>query len=109
MSNGCSGSLMKRTKAELVNIILRKDEVETSANGKISALESQVKNLQSELELITDLKLKAEAECSDYRKKVTIANCNALMIKELTKKIRFYRIVSTILFIIAAVAIVMLF
>lgn len=50
MANASEGSLMKRTKAELVNIILRKDEVETNHSEEIKSLKESVSNFEREVE-----------------------------------------------------------
>lgn len=50
MANASEGSLMKRTKAELVNIILRKDETEVNNNQEIKSLKESVSNFEREVE-----------------------------------------------------------
>lgn len=50
MTNATPNSLMRRTKAELVNIILRKDETETKASEEIKSLEKKLSVCESDRE-----------------------------------------------------------
>lgn len=47
-------SLMKKTKAQLVEIILRKDEVERECRTEISNLNKKIKDYNAEIEIITE-------------------------------------------------------
>lgn len=47
-------SLMKKTKAQLVEIILRKDEVERECRTEISNLNKKIKDYNVEIEIITE-------------------------------------------------------
>ena len=47
-------SLMKKTKAQLVEIILRKDEVERECRTEISNLNKKIKDYNTEIEIITE-------------------------------------------------------
>ena len=47
-------SLMKKTKAQLVEIILRKDEVERECRTEISNLNKKIKDYDTEIEIITE-------------------------------------------------------
>ena len=49
-----STSLMKKTKAQLVEIILRKDEVERECRTEISNLNKKIKDYNYEIEIITE-------------------------------------------------------
>ena len=47
-------SLMKKTKAQLVEIILRKDEVERECRTEISNLNKKIKDYNAEIEIIIE-------------------------------------------------------
>lgn len=47
-------SLMKKTKAQLVEIILRKDEVERECRTEISNLNKKIKDYNTDIEIITE-------------------------------------------------------
>ena len=47
-------SLMKKTKAQLIEIILRKDEVERECRTEISNLNKKIKDYNYEIEIITE-------------------------------------------------------
>ena len=49
-----STGLMKKTKAQLVEIILRKDEVERECRTEISNLNKRIKNYDTDIESITE-------------------------------------------------------
>ena len=49
-----STSLMKKTKAQLVEIILRKDEVERECRTEISNLNKKIKDYNTDIECITE-------------------------------------------------------
>ena len=67
-------SLMKKTKAQLVEIILRKDEVERECRTEISNLNKKIKDYNTEIEII--------AERSKTYKSIIDKQANNLIKKE---------------------------
>lgn len=64
VTNKTSNSLMKKTKAQLVEIILRKDEVERNLRKDINDLCSSSNKIKNEKELLEN---KFETLQNDYR------------------------------------------
>ena len=64
VTNKTSNSLMKKTKAQLVEIILRKDEVERNLRKDINELCDSLNKIKSEKELLEN---KFETLQNDYR------------------------------------------
>ena len=64
VTNKTSNSLMKKTKAQLVEIILRKDEVERNLRKEINELCDSFDKIKSEKEL---LETKFETLQNDYQ------------------------------------------
>lgn len=87
-----TNSLMKKTKVQLVDIILRKDEVEKTLRNKLDAttkeyatdiananrlIEAEAKEVEqhkADFEEISDYAASLEAEITDERKKTKSAN-----------------------------------
>ena len=85
VSNKTSNSLMKKTKAQLVEIILRKDEVERNLRKDINELYDSLDKIKSEKEL---LDTHFETLLNDYREE---CDKNASYIQELKDKIKRYK------------------
>ena len=92
VTNKTSNSLMKKTKAQLVEIILRKDEVERNLRKDINELCDSLDKIKSEKELLENkfeiLKNKFETLQNDYREEY---DENAYYIQELKDKIERYK------------------
>lgn len=85
VTNKTSNSLMKKTKAQLVEIILRKDEVERNLRKDINELCDSFNKIKSEKEL---LEKKFETLKNDYREE---CDENASYIQELKDKTERYK------------------
>ena len=89
VTNKTSNSLMKKTKAQLVEIILRKDEVERSLRKDIKELLGSLDKIKTEKEL---LEQRFETLQNDYQEK---CDENASYLQELRNtdernKVLFY-------------------
>lgn len=64
-----NNSLMRKTKAQLVEIILRKDSIEKSLRADIKGIEKELENKRNDLELINNnynsLKNDYHSACDD--------------------------------------------
>lgn len=85
VTNKTSNSLMKKTKAQLVEIILRKDEVERNLRKDINELCDSFNKIKSEKELLQN---KFETLKNDYREE---CDKNAFYIQELKDKTERYK------------------
>lgn len=85
VTNKTSNSLMKKTKAQLVEIILRKDEVERNLRKDINDLCDSFDKIKSEKELLEN---KFETLQNDYREE---CDKNASYIQELKDKTERYK------------------
>ena len=86
VTNKTSNSLMKKTKAQLVEIILRKDEVERNLRKDINELCDSLDKIKNEKEL---LEKNFETLKNDYREE---CDKNASYIQELKDKTERYKI-----------------
>ena len=85
VTNKTSNSLMKKTKAQLVEIILRKDEVERNLRKDINELCDSSDKIKSEKELLDS---HFENLLNDYREE---CDKNASCIQELKDKTERYK------------------
>ena len=85
VTNKTSNSLMKKTKAQLVEIILRKDEVERNLRKDINDLCDSLDKIKSEKELLEN---KFETLQNDYREEY---DEKASYIQELKDKTEKYK------------------
>ena len=85
VTNKTSNSLMKKTKAQLVEIILRKDEVERNLRKDINELCDSLDKIKNEKEL---LEKNFETLKNDYREE---CDKNASCIQELKDKTERYK------------------
>ena len=85
VTNKTSNSLMKKTKAQLVEIILRKDEVERGLRKDIKDTCDSVNKIMNEKYLLEN---KFETLQNDYREE---CDENASYIKELKDKTERYK------------------
>ena len=85
VTNKTSNSLMKKTKAQLVEIILRKDEVERNLRKDINDLCDSLDKIKNEKELLEN---KFETLQNDYREK---CDEKASYIQELKDKTERYK------------------
>lgn len=85
VTNKTSNSLMKKTKAQLVEIILRKDEVERNLRKDINDLCDSFDKIKSEKELLEN---KFETLQNDYREEY---DEKASYIQELKDKTERYK------------------
>lgn len=92
VTNKTSNSLMKKTKAQLVEIILRKDEVERNLRKDINELCDSSDKIKSEKEFLENkfetLKNKFEYLQNDYREE---CDEKASYIQELKDKTERYK------------------
>ena len=86
VTNKTSNSLMKKTKAQLVEIILRKDEVERNLRKDINDLCDSLNKIKSEKELLDSC---FEEFRNNYREE---CDKNASYIQELKDKTERYKI-----------------
>lgn len=86
VTNKTSNSLMKKTKAQLVEIILRKDEVERNLRKDINDLCDSFNKIKSEKELLEN---KFETLQNDYQEE---CDEKASYIQELKDKTERYKI-----------------
>lgn len=106
MTNANEGSLMRRTKSELVQIILRKDEVEKQKNEEIDRLNKDVNVLQTKLNASTEVAKSANKEVEDYKDALDDAAYERQM---MLNRMKVYKICSFVCGIIAVAAIISLF
>lgn len=99
VTNKTSNSLMKKTKAQLVEIILRKDEVERNLRKDINELCDSFNKIKSEKEL---LEKKFETLQNDYLEE---CDKNASYIQELKDKTERYKM---LFYISSAVSLVLM-
>lgn len=85
VTNKTSNSLMKKTKAQLVEIILRKDEVERNLRKDIKDICASVDKLHTEKEFFEK---KFEILKNDYQEE---CDKNASYIQELKNKVDVYK------------------
>ena len=85
VTNKTSNSLMKKTKAQLVEIILRKDEVERNLRKDINDLCDSFDKIKGEKEFLEN---KFETLQNDYREE---CDKNASCIQELKDKTKRYK------------------
>ena len=100
VTNKTSNSLMKKTKAQLVEIILRKDEVERNLRKDINDLCDSLDKIKSEKELLEN---KFETLQNDYREEY---DEKASYIQELKDKTEKYKILFYSFFAMSAALIV---
>ena len=86
VTNKTSNSLMKKTKTQLVEIILRKDEVERSLRKDIKELLSSLDKIKTEQELI---KQRFETLQNDYQEE---CDENASYLQELRNRVERYKV-----------------
>ena len=85
VTNKTSNSLMKKTKAQLVEIILRKDEVERNLRKDINELCDSFNKIKNEKELLDS---HFETLLNDYREE---CDKNASCIQKLKDKTKRYK------------------
>ena len=100
VTNKTSNSLMKKTKTQLVEIILRKDEVERNLRTDINDLCDSLNKIKSEKELLEN---KFETFQNDYREEY---DEKASYIQELKDKAERYKILFYSFFAMSAALIV---
>lgn len=100
VTNKTSNSLMKKTKAQLVEIILRKDEVERNLRKDINELCDSLDKIKNEKEL---LEKNFETLKNDYREE---CDKNASYIQELKDKTKRYKILFYSFFTMSAALII---
>lgn len=100
VTNKTSNSLMKKTKAQLVEIILRKDEVERNLRKDINELCDSLDKIKNEKEL---LEKNFETLKNDYREE---CDKNASYIQELKDKTERYKILFYSFFTMSAALII---
>lgn len=88
VTNKTSNSLMKKTKAQLVEIILRKDEVERNLRKDINELCDSSDKIKSEKELLEN---KFETLQNDYREECDKNAFYIQCIQELKDKTERYK------------------
>lgn len=88
VTNKTSNSLMKKTKAQLVEIILRKDEVERNLRKDINELCDSFNKIKSEKELLEN---KFETLKNDYREECDKNASYIQCIQELKDKAERYK------------------
>lgn len=88
VTNKTSNSLMKKTKAQLVEIILRKDEVERNLRKDINDLCSSSDKIKNEKELLEN---KFETLQNDYREECDKNASYIQCIQELKDKTERYK------------------
>lgn len=86
VTNKTSNSLMKKTKAQLVEIILRKDEVERNLRKDIKGTCDSFDKIKTEKEL---LEQRFETLQNDYQEK---CDENASYLQELRNKVERYKV-----------------
>ena len=86
VTNKTSNSLIRKTKAQLVEIILRKDEVERSLRKDIKELLSSLDKIKTEKEL---LEQRFETLQNDYQEE---CDENASYLQELRNRIERYKV-----------------
>lgn len=86
VTNKTSNSLMKKTKAQLVEIILRKDEVERNLRKDINELCDSFDKIKGEKEFFEK---EFEILQNDYQKE---CDGNALYIQELRNRVERYKV-----------------
>lgn len=92
VTNKTSNSLMKKTKAQLVEIILRKDEVERNLRADMKGTEATLNKLKEEKTL---LEKKYEILKNDYQEE---CDWHSFDIQELCDKVKRYKILFYTLF-----------
>lgn len=97
MTNASEGSLMRRTKSELVQIILRKDEVEKQKNEEIDKLNNDVNVLQTKLNASVEAAHAATLEIEGYKEELDDAALERQMLINNIKSLRIYAIVFAII------------
>ena len=100
VTNKTSNSLMKKTKAQLVEIILRKDEVERNLRKDINELCDSLDKIKNEKEL---LEKNFETLKNDYREE---CDKNASYIQELKDKTKRSKILFYSFFTMSAALII---
>lgn len=100
VTNKTSNSLMKKTRAQLVEIILRKDEVERNLRKDINELCDSLDKIKNEKEL---LEKNFETLKNDYREE---CDKNASYIQELKDKTKRYKILFYSFFTMSAALII---
>ena len=95
VTNKTSNSLMKKTKAQLVEIILRKDEVERNLRKDINDLYDSLDKIKSEKELLEN---KFETLQNDYQEE---CDENTSYLQELSDRVERYKILFCIFFAIS--------
>lgn len=85
VTNKTSNSLMKKTKAQLVEIILRKDEVERNLRKDINELCNSFDKIKTEKEL---LEQRFETLQNDYQEE---CDENASYLQELKNRVERYK------------------
>ena len=100
VTNKTSNSLMKKTKAQLVEIILRKDEVERNLRKDVNELCDSLDKIKSEKELLEN---KFETFQNDYREEY---DEKASYIQELKDKTERYKMLFYSFFVMSAALIV---
>ena len=86
VTNKTSNSLMKKTKAQLVEIILRKDEVERSLRKDIKELLGSLDKIKTEKEFFEQ---EFEILQNDYQKE---CDNNVFYIQELRNRVERYKV-----------------
>ena len=82
MTNATPNSLMRRTKAELVNIILRKDETEAKASEEIKSLEKKLSVCESDKEkTIENCNTKVQSIKDYYNKTIYVLKADNKRLK----------------------------
>ena len=84
VTNKTSNSLMKKTKAQLVEIILRKDEVERNLRADMKGTEATLNKLKEEKTLIEK---RYETLKNDYQEE---CDCHSFDIQDLCDKAKRY-------------------
>ena len=83
---GISTGLMKKTKAQLIEIILRKDEVERGLRNNIKDFINYINKIEKEKEL---LEKRVETLQNDYQEK---CDENASYLQELRNRVERYKV-----------------
>ncbi len=101
MTNATSNSLMRRTKAELVTIILRKDETETKASEEIKILNKKVSEYEANNKrIITDYEDKIQNIKDSYNSVISILTAYNKRLKHTLIYIRILYIATLIIMIL---------
>lgn len=95
VTNKTSNSLIKKTKVQLVEIILRKDEVERNLRKDVNELCNSLDKIKTEKEL---LEQRFETLQNDYQEK---CDENASYLQELSNRIERYKVLFCIFFAIS--------